>query len=467
MTTVKQPPPSAHLTIQKRDTGYASYVSKKIDGISPVGMRYSKMFKVAQNPQFQSFERANADARKRMFLGGRVGFPEIRTLLYKKELLKHGDRRIMECIENDYFYEKKLPPLLKWPGGKTDDLNHLRANFGYLLPKEIKNYYEPFLGGGAVWLSLHAEKMFVNDLCEEVVAFYELIRDQDEQFFGCIEGMTANWDLLAEIAKNKFAEIYAASEAEQLSILKEYQDKLESTFFAPKYKGDYFDTLVSSLLSKTKNIKKVEIKKKSQLNAADLQQNIEGALKAGFYTAIRDIYNAHKKVDFLRVACFYFLRDYCFSSMFRYNSKGGFNVPYGGMSYNDRSPACRFKHWKSEALVKHLTATEFHKTDFEKFLRDTKPTSDDFIFVDPPYDSDFSTYAQNTFGPEEQKRLANYLINECDAKFLAIMKKTDFIEGLYKDKGKNIQCLTFDKNYSVSFKDRNERDVEHLIVARL
>ena len=365
----------------------------------------------------------------------------------------------------DYFYQKPLAPLLKWPGGKTDDIKHIKKNLSYLLPKTIRNYYEPFLGGGAVWLSLSAEQMFVNDLCEEVMFFYETIRDQDCDFFELIRGMFYNWNMLTGIARDKYIKFYNSSDEDKCNVLETYRISLERTFFASEFKSKYFDVLLSSLLSKVKNIKKVETRR-GILSEEDLAQNIEGALKAGFYTTVREIYNGRKQIDCLKIACFYFLREYCFSSMFRYNSKGGFNVPYGGMSYNDRSPAARMKYWNDDRLIKHLSATNFFKEDFEVFLRRTKPTNDDFIFVDPPYDSEFSTYAKNVFGQQEQKRLANYLVNECEAKFLAVMRNTDFIRGLYDGNKNGIQCLIFDKTYAVSFKNRNEKDVEHLIVAR-
>jgi DNA adenine methylase len=277
--------------------------------------------------------------------------------------------------------------------------------------------------------------------------------------------MDENWKYLTTISHGKHREIYNSSKEEKLKFLETYKKTLEDTFFAPEYKSLYFEILLDSLISKVDNIRRIE-KKRGMLSETDLAQNIEGALKSGFYTCIRNIYNQHIKLDSLKVACFYFLRDYCFSSMFRYNSKGGFNVPYGGMSYNDRSPACRVKYWRSELLIKHLQSTDFFNLDFEEFMRKTKPTSDDFIFIDPPYDSEFSTYAKNAFTAEDQKRLANYLLNECDSKFLAIMKNTEFIRGLYEGKKKNVKCLTFDKTYAVSFKNRNERSVEHLIVVR-
>lgn len=44
--------------------------------------------------------------------------------------------------------DKKLSPFLKWPGGKRWFVNHYLE----IIPAEYNNYYEPFLGGGSVFL---------------------------------------------------------------------------------------------------------------------------------------------------------------------------------------------------------------------------------------------------------------------------------------------------------------------------
>ena len=85
------------------------------------------------------------------------------------------------------------------------------------------------------------------------------------------------------------------------------------------------------------------------------------------------------------------------------------------------------------------------------------------MFLDPPYDSEFSTYAKNDFTKKDQERLANFLINKCKCKWMLIIKKTDFIYNLYANK-KGITVLSFEKNYSVSFMNRNEKNVTHLLV---
>jgi DNA adenine methylase len=62
-----------------------------------------------------------------------------------------------------------MKPFIKWPGGKEHELK-------YILPAKpscIRNYIEPFLGGGAVFLALKDKdvsgKYIVNDLSDELI----------------------------------------------------------------------------------------------------------------------------------------------------------------------------------------------------------------------------------------------------------------------------------------------------------
>ena len=85
-------------------------------------------------------------------------------------------------------------------------------------------------------------------------------------------------------------------------------------------------------------------------------------------------------------------------------------------------------------LENHLKKTTIYNADFEEFLKKSKPKKDDFLFLDPPYDTEFSTYDRNTFDKLDQQRLANYLIHECRANWMMIIKNTDFIYDLYSNK---------------------------------
>lgn len=205
--------------------------------------------------------------------------------------------------------------------------------------------------------------------------------------------------------------------------------------------------------------------KKHLLPENDLYDNIETAIKSALYMNYRYLYNDNgikENNSALHCALFFFMRNYAYSGMFRYSSKGLFNVPYGGIAYNSKLMAKKLNYYRSAAVIKHFFETNIYNLDFEDFLKTTNPTAEDFVFLDPPYDTEFSTYAQNAFTKADQERLANYMISECRAKWMMIIKNTDFIYNLYNKEGINIS--TFDKKYQVSFMNRNEKEVTHLLI---
>lgn len=75
--------------------------------------------------------------------------------------------------------------------------------------------------------------------------------------------------------------------------------------------------------------------------------------------------------------------------MFRYNKSGGFNVPYGGISYNKTNFDKNLSYFSSKKLINHFSKTTFGNMDFYDFMNKYEPEKNDFIFVDPPYDSEF------------------------------------------------------------------------------
>lgn len=218
------------------------------------------------------------------------------------------------------------------------------------------------------------------------------------------------------------------------------------------------------LTHKVIRMKKIE-KERKEMPEQDIFDNIETAYTSALYTYFRALYNNKQLCEAnlqLSTALFVFLRNYAYSGMFRYNDKGEFNVPYGGISYNHKLMQAKVDYYHSDLLLEHLAKTTIENLDFLDFFRKHSPTEKDFVFLDPPYDTEFSTYAQNEFTQADQKRLADYLCEECKAKWQLVIKYTPFIYSLYDREGIIIQ--KFDKKYLVSFMNRNDKDVEHLII---
>lgn len=95
---------------------------------------------------------------------------------------------------------------------------------------------------------------------------------------------------------------------------------------------------------------------------------------------------------------FYYLNRTCFNGLCRFNKAGGFNVPFGTYTkVNYTSDFARYAHtfrqWKFSNV--DVEAVGIEKTDF--------------IYADPPYDVEFTTYSAGGFSWDDQKRTAELL----------------------------------------------------------
>ena len=63
---------------------------------------------------------------------------------------------------------RKMAPVLKWAGGKTQLLEQISDN----MPSEYNRYYEPFVGGAAVLFGISPAQAFINDVNEQLVNLY-------------------------------------------------------------------------------------------------------------------------------------------------------------------------------------------------------------------------------------------------------------------------------------------------------
>lgn len=373
------------------------------------------------------------------------------------------------CIDRS----SNLSPIIKWPGGKEKELKYIIPN----LP-QFERYFEPFVGGGSVFMGINAKEHYINDFSEELIQLYRYISKTDEDFFGYVEAMDASWRKAEKFFhENKdLVDVYLEFRSGQIDKegLRQYilnfcsnkkndiESILDNAF--RNIQCILCKELEANLFRKMVRMHQLE-KQKHELPLEDLNDNIETAIKSALYMNYRNLYNDRSiSLDNppMHCALFFFMRNYAYSGMFRYSSKGEFNVPYGGIAYNCKFLKKKLDYYKSKALLEHFNNTKIFNLDFEDFIKTTQPTKDDFVFLDPPYDSEFSTYAQNDFTKEDQKRLANYMINECPAKWMMIIKYTDFIYSLYNKTGINIR--TFDKEYLVSFMNRNDKKVSHLLI---
>ncbi|HBB56970.1 TPA: modification methylase [Patescibacteria group bacterium] len=189
--------------------------------------------------------------------------------------------------------DEKPKPFVKWVGGKRQLLAQFRLMNLYPPEKfDIKKgkYFEPFVGGGAVFFDLLPETAYLSDLNNELVITYNVIKNDVE-------------NLIKSLKKHKL-------------------DK------------DYF------LKIRVQNPEKL-----SDLN-----------------TASRFIY----------------LNRTCFNGMYRVNSRGGFNVPFG--KYTNPLICDENNLRKASKALKNV---EIKKQDYKEVLKKAK--KGDFVYFDPPY----------------------------------------------------------------------------------
>lgn len=264
---------------------------------------------------------------------------------------------------NNNMSNISLRPLIKWSGGKTDEIKF----FEKYIP-EYETYIEPFVGGGALYFYLNPDKAIINDIHPELIAFYR------------------------EIGLGNNKKIY--------KFMKNHPNDEET------------------------------------------------------YYNVRD--NMSLDTDLDKAKYFYYLRKTCFRGMMRYNKSGKFNIPFG------KYKTINFSDLKDTRYTELLKRTTIENISFDEIF--TKYNSaDNFVFLDPPYDSEFTDYGYCQFGKEHHKKLAK-LFKKTKNKCLMIIGETPFISKLYH----GYIIGEFDKKYKFkihSGRIGSEINNKHLIIA--
>ncbi len=134
---------------------------------------------------------------------------------------------------------------------------------------------------------------------------------------------------------------------------------------------------------------------------------------------------------------FYYLNRTCFNGLCRFNMSGEFNVPFG--AYKTINYAAGFDEYQKTFLKWTLTSCDVGSLQIGP---------DDFVYADPPYDVEFTSYSAGGFSWEDQKRTAEFLAkhpgpivisNQATPRIIALYEKLEF-NLMYLNGPRRISC---------------------------
>src|ERR687898_1934087 len=110
----------------------------------------------------------------------------------ERSLRQENNLKVIQ-LENRGAKERKttfpsIYPFVKWAGGKTQLLQQLHA----LVPTQFDRYFEPFLGGGALFfylISMKSEKFmaYLSDINSELINSYAVVKNNTEKLIGLLK----------------------------------------------------------------------------------------------------------------------------------------------------------------------------------------------------------------------------------------------------------------------------------------
>ena len=236
-------------------------------------------------------------------------------------------------------------PFIKWAGGKRQIIKELTDS----LPKNYNRYFEPFIGGGALFFAVRPKNAYISDINPELINLYNTVKNNTHSLIKDLRRY-----------KNTETEFY----------------KIRNLDRTPDYK------------------------------------NLTNIEKAGR---------------------FIYLNKTCYNGLYRTNSKGQFNAPYGFYKNPNIIDEQNLK-----ICSELLKETEIGLSDFSNI--ENKIKTRDFVYFDPPYipinkTSSFTKYYKDDFNTGSQIKLKE-LCDRLNKKNIYFMLSNSYNEtalNLYKE----------------------------------
>jgi DNA adenine methylase len=156
-----------------------------------------------------------------------------------------------------------------------------------------------------------------------------------------------------------------------------------------------------------------------------------------------------------KAALFIYLNKCGYNGMYRENSKGKYNIPFGKMK-NPKICDTRVLRKDNESLRNvNIACCEY--TSILELVE-----KDDFVYLDPPYHETFTDYTNNKFNEEEQRELKVFVdkLTKKGAFIMLSNSATDFIKDLYKD----YKHINLTIKYSLGGRGADRGDKQELLI---
>jgi len=103
-------------------------------------------------------------------------------------------------LEESSSEEEEIRPIVNWVGGKKKIIDTILDN----IPKKFNNYYEPFLGGGTVFLNIDfPKKAIINDFNKDLISLYNFLKEKPKELIKMINNIQNNYNKLDSNDKRK------------------------------------------------------------------------------------------------------------------------------------------------------------------------------------------------------------------------------------------------------------------------
>ncbi|MBP3774397.1 MAG: Dam family site-specific DNA-(adenine-N6)-methyltransferase [Bacteroidaceae bacterium] len=136
----------------------------------------------------------------------------------------------------------------------------------------------------------------------------------------------------------------------------------------------------------------------------------EDEKRRSYYTEIRRQFNDESIDSTQKAALLLFLNRTCFNGLYRENSKGKFNVPFGRYTH---PTICNEELIYTDSELLNAFDVQILSGDYSQTAHEIESHGLNFFYFDPPYrplsaTSSFNTYVKEAFGDKEQARLADF-----------------------------------------------------------